>query len=187
MYNSPYEFILNHKSSDLKPFEQFKHRTFNSTDALYFIAFLQHYYKEHNSLEQAFIINEAGNMKTMLSNFNDLFFSLEFAPLRTRKHIANPMKNSTCKRLNMYLRWMVRKDDKQVDLGIWKDIETSQLMCPLDVHVERSARKLGLIKRKQRDWKTVEELTANLRKVDAIDPVRFDFALFGMGLENAEI
>ena len=187
MDNDPYEFIKQHQFHDLKPFEQFKHRTFNGTDALYFISFLQFYYKKYDSLEYAFIATPTDDMATMLINFRQLFFSLEYVPHRTQKHIASPAKNSTCKRLNMFLRWMVRKDEQQVDLGIWKNIKASQLMCPLDVHVERSARKLGLIKRKQRDWKMVEELTTNLKKIDSTDPIRFDFALFGMGLENVEI
>lgn len=184
MDNAPYQFVMQHQPTDLKPFESFKHRTFNGTDALYFIAFLQDFYQSHHSLEEAFI---GSNMKEMLTLFHQQFFALDFAPKRTQKHIATPARNSTCKRLNMFLRWMVRKDDQGVDLGVWKNISTKQLMMPLDVHVERSARKLGLIKRKQRDWKTVEELTKNLKRFDPNDPVRFDYALFGMGLENADI
>jgi uncharacterized protein (TIGR02757 family) len=126
-------------------------------------------------------------MKEMLTVFHERFFSLDYAPARTRKHVADASRNSTCKRLNMYLRWMVRNDGRGVDLGDWKNISPASLMCPLDVHVERSARMLGLITRKQRDWQTVEELTGNLRSLDALDPVKYDFALFGMGLENAEI
>ena len=187
MGGRPYEFVLNHSPEDLKPFEAFKHRTFNSTDLLYFMVFLQQYYRSNESLEDAFYQNEGKPMKERLIQFHDAFFSLEFAPKRTRKHIANPARKSTCKRLNMYLRWMVRKDDKGVDLGIWQKIQPSELYCPLDVHVERTARKLGLLKRKQRDWEAVEELTKNLRKIDPVDPVRFDYALFGMGLENAEL
>jgi uncharacterized protein (TIGR02757 family) len=186
MGEQPHDFILNHHPQDLRPFESFKHRTFNSTDLLYFIAFLQHYYQKNNSLETAF--GKSGEaMKTRLSNFNNLFFSLPEVPNRTRKHIASPMNKSTCKRLNMYLRWMVRKDENGVDLGIWNTIQMSELHCPLDVHVERTARKLGLIHRKQSDWETVEELTNNLKILNPSDPIRYDFALFGMGLEHYEI
>ncbi len=186
MDESPYDFILNHSSKELKPFENFKHRTFNSTDLLYFISFFRKFYTENNTLEAAFLLSEK-DMKEKLEKFYNLFFSLEHIPNRTRKHIANPAKKSTCKRLNMYLRWMVRKDEKGVDLGIWNKLKTSDLYCPLDVHVERMGRKLGLITRKQRDWKTVEELTYSLRKFDNNDPVKYDFALFGMGLENFEL
>ncbi|MEZ5007286.1 MAG: TIGR02757 family protein [Chitinophagales bacterium] len=184
MDNEPYQFIMQHQSSDLKPFENFKHRTFNGTDALYFIAYLKDFYQSHKSLEEAFIEKGSTNMQAILTGFHEQFFALDYAPKRTQKHIATPARNSTCKRLNMFLRWMVRKDDQGVDIGIWENISTNILMMPLDVHVERSARKLGLIKRKQRDWKTVEELTQNLRKFDSVDPVRFDYALFGMGLEK---
>jgi TIGR02757 family protein len=120
----------------------------------------------------------------MLNHFRTYFFSLPDAPLRTRKHISSPMQNSACKRLNMFLRWMVRKDSKGVDFGLWRRIMPSQLICPCDVHVERVARKLGLIQRKQSDWKTACELTENLRRLDVNDPVRYDFALFGLGVEG---
>lgn len=183
MDNAPYDFIQNHQAQDLKPFEDFKHRTFNGTDALYFIAFLQNHYQQNESLESAFDA-PSKNMKDRLSNFRKYFFELPYAPKRTGKHIANPDRNATCKRLNMFLRWMVRKDD--VDLGIWKNISTAELMMPLDVHVERSARKLGMIGGKQRNWNMVEQLTEQLRKLDATDPVKYDFALFGMGLEGLD-
>jgi len=127
------------------------------------------------------------NMKDAIAGFNKLFFSLDHVPARTRKHIANSQRGSACKRINMYLRWMVRNDGRGVDLGIWKNIPAAALMCPLDVHVERTSRKLGLLERKQRDWKAVDELTTNLRAIDPVDPVRFDFALFGMGLEAVDI
>jgi uncharacterized protein (TIGR02757 family) len=183
MEERPHDFILQHQPEDLKRFCAFKHRTFNSTDLLYFISFLQIYYQENESLEAAFGAENIG-MKERLAHFHQLFFSMEAVPERTKKHIANPLKNSTCKRLNMYLRWMVRKDEYGVDLGIWNTIKMSELHCPLDVHVERMARKLGLITRKQSDWATVEELTQNLRRLNSNDPIRYDFALFGMGLEN---
>jgi len=180
MGDSPYEFILQHKKGDRRRFENFKHRTFQYTDTLYFLEFLQWYYRENESLETAFIVTE--DMKSSLSAFKDLFFHLDNAPQRTQKHIASPARKSTCKRLNMFLRWMVRKDG--VDLGLWNKISTSQLMIPLDVHVERVARQLNLIKRKQRDWSTVEELTSTLRQFDPEDPVKYDFALFGLGVSG---
>jgi uncharacterized protein (TIGR02757 family) len=184
--NSPYDFIKNHQESDLKRFLSFKHRTFNATDTLYFIDFFSRYYKENDSLENAFLINNQPkqNIENNLKAFHDLFFKNEFAPLRTRKHIATPERKSTCKRLNMFLRWMVRKDKNGVDFGIWQQLNSSQLVCPCDVHVDRVARKLGLISRKQTDWQTALELTLNLKKLDDQDPVKYDFALFGLGVEG---
>jgi len=187
MDHAPYDFIMNHRESDLKSLLKFKHRTFNDTDTLYFIQFFKHYYAENKSLEDAFIkgvIPDSDNVEQGLINFHKIFFSLEDFPERTKKHIATPARNSACKRLNMYLRWMVRKDNKGVDFGIWKKIKASQLVCPCDVHVDRVARKLGLIKRKQTDWQTAVELTENLKKLDANDPVKYDFALFGLGVEG---
>ncbi len=181
MDNRPHDFILNHTTKELKPFTTFVHRTFNATDVLYFIEFLKQHYAKHDSLELLFQKKDA---EQALISFHDSFFSMDDFPQRTKKHIATPERKSTCKRLNMYLRWMVRKDKRGVDFGLWKNIKPSMLMCPLDVHVENYARKLNLIERKQRDWLTVTELTANLRLVDSKDPVRFDFALFGMGVEK---
>ncbi len=179
----PHDFILHHQESDLKKLSHFKHRTFNSTDTLYFIHFLNHYYSKHNSLEDAFLPkkNEL-NMENALIRFHDLFFSLEDSPNRTRKHIPTPVRQSSCKRLNMYLRWMVRHDNCGVDFGIWKKIKPSQLICPVDLHVERVARKLGLINRKNADWQTAVELTEALKQFDESDPVKYDFALFGIGV-----
>jgi len=177
---SPYEFIVEHKEIDRKRFENFKHRTFQYTDTLYFLSFFQWFYKNHKSLEELFLVEE--NMELTLSNFHDTFFHLEDSPKRTRKHIATPQRKSSCKRLNMFLRWMVRKDKSGVDLGIWKNIAASELMIPLDVHVERVAKKLGLLTRKQRDWKAVVELTTKLRQFDPNDPIKYDFALFGIGV-----
>lgn len=187
MGNQPYQYMLHHSDSDLKALQNFKHRTFNSTDLLHCVAFFKWFYSNHNSLEEAFLI-EPNDETTNggLVNFHNLFFSLEFSPTRTRKHIATPARKSACKRLNMYLRWMVRKDERGVDFGIWDTIKTSQLICPLDVHVERVARKLGLLYRKQSDWLAAVELTNNLKQFDANDPVKYDFALFGMGVENEE-
>lgn len=180
MDNSPYDFIINHQEKDRAIFKNFKHRTFQYTDTLYFLEFLQSYYKEHKSLEGAFDFRKSAEIG--LKRFHDLFFSLEHAPQRTRKHVSTPLRNSSCKRLNMFLRWMVRKDATGVDFGLWENISTSQLMMPLDVHVQRVATKLGLLKRKQTDWKAVVELTENLRTLDPIDPVKYDFALFGLGV-----
>ena len=190
MNGKPYEFIVNHHENERKTFLDFKHRTFQTTDTLYFLEFLQQYYRNNESLEDAFsrhLNPEDNSTKKAISGFHELFFSLPNAPSRTRKHIASPSRNSSCKRLNMFLRWMVRKDNKGVDFGLWRNIKPSQLMIPLDVHVERVGRRLNLLNRKQRDWKAVEELTNNLRKFDPEDPVKYDFALFGLGvLESAQ-
>ena len=181
MDNDPYNFILNHSSDDLKPFLKFKHRTFNATDTLYFIHWLRWYYNKECSLETAFMCKDS-SMKVVLSSFHHLFFSLPEAPHRTRKHIATPDRNAACKRLNMYLRWMVRDDDKGVDFGLWKNLNPANLICPCDVHVDRIARKFQLITRKQTDWRTAVELTENLKRMDPEDPVKYDFALFGLGV-----
>lgn len=189
--NAPYDFILNHNEKDLIKLESFVHRTFNSTDLLYFIYFLKKHYQANKSLETAFTQNfntKEKHTEQALINFHNYFASDSFFPIRTRKHVATPARNSACKRLNMFLRWMVRKDEHGVDFGIWETIKPSQLLIPLDVHVERVARNLNLVNRRQRDFKTVVELTENLRKIDATDPVKYDFALFGLGiLENKKI
>lgn len=179
----PYDFIINHQEQDLKRFIGFKHRTFNDTDLLYFIHFLKSIYKEHESLEEVFY-SESGSLESGLNNFYQKFISLDSFPDRTKKHVASPRKKSACKRLNMYLRWMVRKDERGVDFGIWNKIEMADLRIPLDVHVEKTARKLGLLQRKQVDWYAVLELTEVLRKFNLEDPVRYDFALFGMSIES---
>lgn len=220
MDGAPYDFILNHKDSDLKPFLNFKHRTFNDTDTLYFIEFFRQHYSKSNTLETAFsfsgpdifrdefieegehytegiesasapcYLGEIRNLKqgsvieNSLNSFRTYFFSLPDFPARTKKHISSPSQKSTCKRLNMFLRWMVRNDDRGVDFGIWKSIKPSDLICPTDLHVERVARKLKLISRKQVDWQTATELTENLRRFDPLDPVKYDFALFGLGIEE---
>jgi len=182
MDNDPHSFVLNHSESDLRALEHFKHRTFNLTDTLYFVAFLRWFYAHHDSLEEAFMVNEStDNVHDGLVRFHNLFFSLPAYPERTRKHVATPERGSTCKRLNMYLRWMVRRDDQGVDFGLWQRISTSKLICPCDVHVDRVARKLRLIRRKQTDWQTAVELTHALRLLDPADPVKYDFALFGIG------
>lgn len=178
MDNDPYQFITGHRPADLRVFEHFKHRTFNLTDTLYFIEFLRWFYSKHQSLEEAFT---GSNMYDGLTRFHNLFFSLPEHPQRTRKHVATPERKSTCKRLNMYLRWMVRRDNHGVDFGIWRKISPAHLVCPCDVHVDRVARKLRLIRRKQTDWLTAVELTSNLSLLDPNDPVQYDFALFGLG------
>lgn len=185
MDNAPHDFILHHKEADLKPFLQFKHRTFNDIDTLYFIAFFRWFYQNHESLEEAFTIGwteDVDVMERLLVNFHDFFFQLPDAPQRTRKHVATPKRKAACKRINMFLRWMVREDDKGVDFGIWKTIKPYQLICPCDLHVDRVGRKLGLINRKHTDWQTAVELTERLRIFDPQDPVKYDFALFGMGI-----
>jgi len=183
MDNKPFDFILNHSEKELKVIETFKHRTFNATDALYFVHFLKYYYSRRDSLEDLFVVHDkTESIENALIKFHQSFFSLPEAPQRSRKHIPSPIRKSTCKRLNMYLRWMVRKDNSGVDFGIWNKINMKDLICPIDVHVDRVARRLSLIKRKQTDWKTALELTYNLRKLDPKDPVKYDFALFGLGV-----
>lgn len=183
---APHEFVVNHQEKDMKKFLNFKHRTFNTTDLLYFIHFLQQFYREEESMETLFFnqysLSSATPVETGLNMLYSRFFSLEEAPPRTRKHVACPARNSTCKRLNMFLRWMVRKDDNGVDFGIWNTVTPAQLICPVDLHVARVAKRFGLLERKQLDWQAALELTDQLRKIDAEDPVRFDFALFGLGI-----
>lgn len=219
MDGKPYDFVVNHKQSDLKALLGFKHRTFNDTDLLHFIRFFKHHYSHYNSLEEAFIprvpdgefrdeyiefqsgdeiVVESSSacflnkltrpplsVEDALNHFKAYFFNMEDSPARTKKHVSSPLQNSTCKRLNMFLRWMVRDDDKGVDFGLWNKIKPDALICPCDVHVDRVARKLGLIERKQTDWKTALELTENLKAFDPKDPVKYDFALFGLGVEKA--
>jgi uncharacterized protein (TIGR02757 family) len=185
MDHAPHDFILNHSERELKKFLDFKHRTFNSTDTLYFIESLRSLYKQDDSLEHAFFTSVTDrNVEKGLIQFHDLFFQLPDHPHRTKKHLPTPARKSTCKRINMYLRWMVRKDNNGVDFGLWTKISPAQLICPCDVHVDRVARKLKLIKRKQTDWQTALELTENLRRLDPNDPVKYDFALFGLGIEE---
>lgn len=189
MDHAPYDFCLNHTDQDLKKLEKFCHRTFNDTDLLYFVSFFKFHYSKNKSLESAFFnnltIQQSNNydiVEKSLNHFYEYFFSLEDVPGRTKKHIASPAKNSTCKRLNMYLRWMVRDDNKGVDFGLWKKISPAQLICPVDVHVARVSRQFGLLKRKQVDWQAAVELTEELKKFDPQDPVKYDFALFGLGI-----
>ncbi|MBK5721624.1 TIGR02757 family protein [Dysgonomonas sp. Marseille-P4677] len=184
MGDSPYCFIMNHKDIDLKKLLGFKHRTFNDTDLLYCIDFMKRHYKQSESLEDAFFPREGMTVEAALNYFQTYFFSHPDAPHRTRKHIPSPKQKSACKRLNMYLRWMVRDDNCGVDLGLWKRAKTKDLICPLDLHVERTARKLGLMQRDKADWQAALELTENLKRLDANDPAKYDFALFGISIEE---
>ena len=186
MDNSPHDFLINHKDSDLKVFENFVHRTFNSDDLLYFIYRLSYMYKEEGGIENSFnsyFVKANSEMKLGISLFKESFFSHEHLR-RSQKHLPNPMKGSAAKRFNMYLRWMVRPSDKGVDFGIWKSIDKESLYLPLDVHSGNVARKLGLLLRNQSDWKALEELMVHLRKFDPKDPSKYDFALFGMGVNG---
>lgn len=186
MGGAPHDFILNHKETDLKPFTHFAHRTFNATDLLYFIEFLQYHYRQYDSLEDAFVPGKQykeENVEQALIHFHDCFFSIEH-PERTKKHIATPVRNSACKRINMYLRWMVRKDKNGVDFGIWKKIKPAQLICPLDVHVARVAERLELIDNIKSNWANAVTLTARLKELNPADPAVYDYALFGLGAEE---
>ncbi len=187
MDNAPYDFIVNHEEKDRLRFAEFKHRTFQYTDTLYFLEFLQQYYRRHDSLEEAFVRHirrEDPQIKDALTGFHTSFFSLESAPQRTRKHVATPVRGSTCKRLNMFLRWMVRSDSAGVDFGMWKKIHPAWLMIPLDVHVERTARQLGMLTVKSRNWSTVEEITRFCREIFPLDPAVCDYALFGLSIQK---
>jgi len=189
MDNAPFAFCTQHQEKDLKKLLGFAHRTFNDTDLLYCIEFFKQHYRKNESLESAFFnsesigsINKPNAVEKALIHFQDYFFSLEVAPARTKKHIASPVSGSTCKRLNMFLRWMVRKDKQGVDFGIWKKISPADLIMPIDVHVARVSRGLGIVKRTQTDWQTAIELTNYCRTLDPKDPVKYDFALFSLGV-----
>lgn len=185
MDDAPFDFIINHNDYDLSPFSKFVHRTFNGTDCLYFIHSLANIYKKHNGLESVFSneIIKGNSVKSAIIHYRNVFFEANY-PDRTSKHIANPERGSAAKRINMFLRWMVRKDNKGVDFGIWNDISPAGLLCPLDVHTGNVSRKLSLLGRKQNDWKAVEELSNELRKFDPLDPIKYDFALFGLGINE---
>lgn len=181
---SPHAFCLDPSPSGLKKLKSFKHRTFNADDLYYFISFFQHHYQKHPSLEQAFTAGMDEGDETVekgLNAFRRYFFSLEHLR-RTEKHVSSPLQRSACKRINMFLRWMVRKDD--VDFGIWKNISPTQLVCPLDLHVSRVAKRFGLVSRPLADWQSALELTRNLRQMDPKDPVKYDFALFSLGVSE---
>lgn len=180
--NSPYDFILNHQKNDLKNLENFVHRTFNHIDLQQFIKSLQHIYKNYGGLENVLSIKDnSKTYQTAIHQFKNYFFEIDHQQ-RTQKHISDPLKNSAAKRINMFLRWMVRNDQKGVDFGIWTTHNSAHLSCPLDVHSGNVARKLKVLLRKQNDWKAVAELDKNLRKLDPLDPVKYDFALFGLGV-----
>lgn len=180
---SPQQFIYNHKEKDLEVFKKFYYRTFNGDDCVFFLQSLQNIYKHHNGLQGSFnsTYGNEFSIKEVIENFRNLFFKLPHLH-RTQKHVSNPARNSSCKRLNLFLRWMVRKDSRGVDFGIWDHIKPSELVCPLDVHTSRVARKLGLLKVKQDNWKAAMELTNNLKKIDPNDPVKYDYALFCLGI-----
>jgi len=181
MGNSPYDFVINHSEQDLNSLSHFVHRTFNGEDLIYFVKALRYLYKDHGGLEHVFY-KHAGKteLQTAIHAFKNTFFNLPHLP-RTEKHIGDPLKKSAAKRINMYLRWMVRPNITGVDFGIWDSLSPSQLSCPLDVHSGGVARKLSLLKRKQNDAKALQELDTSLRKLDPQDPVKYDFALFGLG------
>jgi uncharacterized protein (TIGR02757 family) len=181
---APYDFVMHHQPSDLRRLEGFRHRTFNVDDLFYFIHFFHTHYSRHKSLEDAFAKwMQPGDVsiENALIGFRRYFFTEEHLK-RTEKHISSPEFKSSCKRLNMYLRWMVRQDNNGVDFGIWKKIRPAQLICPLDVHVARVAKRFNLLQRKPTDWQAALELTDYLRKLDPTDPVKYDFALFGLGV-----
>jgi uncharacterized protein (TIGR02757 family) len=183
MGGEPYNFLMNFKETDLYRFDTFVHRTFNSTDCSYFIRALSRIYLEYGGLEQIFSKSYSfdHNIKSAITRFRKEFLSFQ-PQTRTEKHFANPSNGSSAKRINLFLRWMIRNSMSGVDFGIWNSVPTSALMIPLDVHTGNTARKLGLLSRKQNDWLAVEELTANLRQFDSNDPVKYDFALFGIGM-----
>ena len=180
--HSPFEFVTQHQDSDLEKLSPFVHRTFNGNDFMQFIKSLQHIYKNHKGLEAVFAQHaENVSLQHSIHQFKTTFFEIEHLE-RTKKHVSDPLKNSAAKRINMFLRWMVRNDNTGVDFGIWKSLAPSQLSCPLDVHSGNVARKLGLLKRKQNDGKALAELDNALRRLDRKDPIKYDFALFGLGV-----
>jgi uncharacterized protein (TIGR02757 family) len=188
MDEAPADFVRNHTSKDLRTLRAFVHRTFKFEDLACFLRFFQYHYQRHSSLEPAFTASLGASdihVGEALTGFHNYFFSLPHEP-RTRKHVSTPARGSACKRLNMFLRWMVRSDRSGVDFGIWKGILPSQLLCPLDLHVQRAALELGLLTRQQADWKACLELTERLRSLDAVDPVRYDYALFGWSLSQKQ-
>ncbi|WGD34627.1 TIGR02757 family protein [Olleya sp. YS] len=180
--NSPYDFVMHHQESDLEKLESFVHRTFNGIDFITFIKGLQHIYSNHDGLEAVFAKHaQKDSLQASIHYFKSIFFQIDHLQ-RTQKHISDPLKNSAAKRINMFLRWMVRPNNTNVDLGIWTSLSPAQLSCPLDVHSGNVARKLGLLKRKQNDGKALAELDQSLRQLDPNDPVKYDFALFGLGV-----
>lgn len=182
--NSPFDFIMNHKEHDLDKLDGFVHRTFNSIDLIHFIKALQHIYKNHKGFEQIFIKHaNKDSLQPAIHELKKIFFEIPH-PSRTTKHVSDPVKGSAAKKINMWLRWMCRKDNKGVDFGLWESISPSILSCPLDVHSGNVARMLGLLTRKKNDAKALAELDNSLRKLDPKDPVKYDFALFGLGIDE---
>lgn len=179
--NSPYDFIMNHTEDDLTNFNRFVHRTFNADDFKMFVRSLKNIYQNHGGLESVLATKNADNYQLAIHHFKQIFFEVPHQK-RTSKHISDPLKGSASKRINMFLRWMVRDDKTGVDLGIWKTHNSANLHCPLDVHSGNVARKLGILTRKQNDWKAIIELDSTLRSFDKKDPVKYDFALFGLGI-----
>ena len=180
--HAPYDFVMHHQTNDLEKLLPFVHRTFNGSDCIQFIKSLQHIYHKHQGLETLFANHaKTDSLQTAISKFKTVFFEINHLK-RTQKHVSDPLKKSAAKRINMFLRWMVRTDNAGVDFGIWKQLSPSQLSCPLDVHSGNVARQLGLLERQQNDAKALEELDSNLRQLDPIDPVKYDFALFGLGV-----
>ncbi len=183
MNDEPHDFILNFTKKDAARFEGFVHRTFNSTDCVFFLNSLKHIFTKHGGLEAAFstdFSSKETDVKNAITNFRALFLNTEHQS-RSEKHISNPSAKSSAKRLCMFLRWMVRKDKHGVDFGIWKSIKSSQLCLPLDLHTGNVSRKLCLLNRTQNDWQAVEEITSVLRTFDKNDPIKYDFSLFGLG------
>lgn len=185
MDNAPYAFIMHHNDDDLKRLTDFVYRTFNSSDLLFLVEALRRIYLEQGGLENVCetSFRQTGTVKGLITGLREELLKSSHLP-RSEKHLAAPEKGSAAKRINMFLRWMVRRDDKGVDFGIWKGIPPSELMIPLDIHSGNTARKLGLLHRKQNDWKAVEELTEKLLGFDSADPVKYDFALFGTGVNE---
>jgi uncharacterized protein (TIGR02757 family) len=187
MSDEPYDFMLHASEKEIQKLRPFVHRTFNGTDAVFFIKSLRNIYKKHDGLESVFqkglekSKNELLPMKGAIVYFRSIFLEVKHES-RSEKHIANPASGSNAKRINMFLRWMIRNNQTGVDFGIWQNISPTEVLCPLDVHVGNTARALGLIAREQDDWKTVEELNMRLRDFDPKDPSKYDFALFGLGI-----
>lgn len=182
--HSPYEFIMNSSKEEMEMIKSFVHRTFNSIDLIYFLKALQHVYRYRGGLETIFSIHKTSeSLQPAIHEFHNIFFELSHEK-RTERHVSDPLKGSASKKINMFLRWMVRKDNSGVDFGIWEKIDPSMLYIPLDLHSGNTARRLGLLTRKMNDWKAVEELTEILREFDPDDPVKYDFALFGLGVNE---
>ena len=182
MGNSPYDFVINHRDEDLRGIGGCIHRTFNAEDFIYFIEALKYIYLEKGGMEAIFARYQTdGSLQPAIHEFGKIFFGLPHNP-RTRRHVSDPLKGSAAKRINMFLRWMVRSDDRGVDFGLWRTVSPAVLSCPLDVHSGNVARRLGLLKRKQSDAKAVAELDSRLREMDPADPAKYDFALFGLGV-----